>query len=266
MDKFATAQMINSLKIPETHCAFQKIIKVKDVKDFKNFFAQLLKELKAKSVIVKPRSDGCSSGIFRLFDSKDLEKYLYFINSGTSFIPAGTFKNQKNIVEMPTNKVSDILFENFIETDSVKIDGVKLKYIKKSGWVEVTVGVYGVKNNLHVMNPSVTLSEWEVLSVEEKFQGGTGVNITPPPASIIKPAILKKIKERIGKVVKGVGIEGYARIDAFVKTDTGEVSVIEINNLPGLTPSTVIYHQALTENPQMFPVNFLEQLIKNKRY
>jgi len=34
--------------------------------------------------------------------------------------------------------------------------------------------------------------EGEVLTVEEKFQGGTGVNITPPPSNIMKPKILGK--------------------------------------------------------------------------
>ncbi len=277
MDKFVTGQMINNMHIPEIHSAYQKVVKVKEIKDYRNFFAKLLKELKAKTIIVKPRADGCSSGIFRLFDARDLEKYVGFVRKGAHFVPAGTFKNQKDIVDMPTSVVSELLFENFIETDTIKIDGIKLKYMKKTGWVEVTVGVYTYHpafgtppkiggDEIRVMNPSITVSEGEVLSVEEKFQGGTGVNITPPPASIIKPAILKKIKERIGLVASGVGIEGYARIDAFVKTDTGEVNVIEINNLPGLTPSTVIYHQALAELTPMFPTTFLEQLIKNKGY
>ena len=32
-----------------------------------------------------------------------------------------------------------------------------------------------------------------------------------------------------------IGITGYARIDAFIRTDSGETSIIEINTLPGLT-------------------------------
>jgi len=42
--------------------------------------------------------------------------------------------------------------------------------------------------------------------------------------------------------------------------------VIEINTLPGLTPSTVIYHQALAENPPIYPREFLEEIIKNSDY
>jgi hypothetical protein len=38
--------------------------------------------------------------------------------------------------------------------------------------------------------------------------------------------------------------------------------VIEANTLPGLTPSTVIFHQALAENPPLSPQKFLSQIVK----
>ncbi len=266
MDKFDTALAINKLKIPGVHTANQELVKVSELKDSNVLWMQLLKKLKAKTIIVKPLADGCSAGIVRLFNAGDLSTYINLIKSGSSHIKPNTFKNQTEIVDMPTGKVEELLFENFIETDSLKIKGAKLIYNKKSGWIEVTTGVYGLQDKIKVMNPSITVAEGEVLSVEEKFQGGTGVNITPPPSSIIRKNILKKIKEKLGKIAKGVGIEGYARIDTFVNTKTGDVSVIEINTLPGLTPSTVIYHQALAENPPMHPTQFLEQLIRNKGY
>jgi hypothetical protein len=37
--------------------------------------------------------------------------------------------------------------------------------------------------------------------------------------------------------------------------------VIEANTLPGLTPSTVIYHQALAEPESLTPIAFLEKII-----
>jgi D-alanine-D-alanine ligase-like ATP-grasp enzyme len=45
-------------------------------------------------------------------------------------------------------------------------------------------------------------------------------------------------------VAETLGIEGFARIDAFMHADTGEIIVIEANTVPGMTPSTVLYHQA----------------------
>ena len=40
--------------------------------------------------------------------------------------------------------------------------------------------------------------------------------------------------------------------------------LIEANTLPGLTPSTVIYHQALAETPSMPPLVFLDRIISSK--
>ena len=63
-----------------------------------------------------------------------------------------------------------------------------------------------------------------------------------------------------------IGIQGYARIDAFMNTTTGALIIIEVNTLPALTPSTVLYHQALAESPKIFPLDLLEKIIKNARY
>ena len=40
-----------------------------------------------------------------------------------------------------------------------------------------------------------------------------------------------------------LNLKGYARIDMFVRED-GRVAVLEPNTLPGMTPSTVLFHQA----------------------
>ena len=59
-----------------------------------------------------------------------------------------------------------------------------------------------------VFNPSITISEGEVLSLEEKFQGGTGINLTPPPEEIMSNDDIELIKELIGILAKRVGISG----------------------------------------------------------
>ena len=38
--------------------------------------------------------------------------------------------------------------------------------------------------------------------------------------------------------------------------------MIEANTVPGLTPSTVIFHQALHEQPPLFPRDFLEKIVR----
>ena len=113
------------------------------------------------------------------------------------------------------------------------------------------------------MNPSMTVAIGNILTLEEKFQGGTGVNITPPPEPFVKPSAVKKAKVRMEKVAKTLGIGGYARIDAFMHVKTGELIIIEANTTPALTPSTVIYQQALAEEKPMYPRQFLEKIVGN---
>jgi D-alanine-D-alanine ligase-like ATP-grasp enzyme len=74
--------------------------------------------------------------------------------------------------------------------------------------------------------------------------------------------VIETSKRRIERVAEALGIEGFARIDAFLSTSTGEILVIEANTIPGLTPSTVIFHQALQEKPALYPRDFLEKIVR----
>lgn len=257
MDKFLTGEMLAGMESEGIFVAPKKLLKVSELKKPEKVWKELVSELGSKTLIVKPHGDGCSSGIARLYSVDDLRKYLEIVRSGLSTVLKGTLKNQNNILEMPQEKMEKILFEKFIETDSIRAVGNKLRHKKKTGLVEVTVGILGK----HALSPSITIAESSILSVEEKFQGGTGINITPPSEEIVRPAALEKAKKSIEKVAKKLGISGYARIDAFLDVQNGDIIVIEINTLPGLTASTVLYHQGLAENPPIFPVQLLEKLI-----
>ncbi|MFA5076511.1 MAG: hypothetical protein WC480_03805 [Patescibacteria group bacterium] len=271
MDKRATANFINQLKIPGVKSVPGKIIKTKTAikfnqKQIEQLWTKAQKELTAKTLIIKPRGDGCSTGIAHLYSANDLAKYLKIIATGDGCIPKQTFQNQLSIIEMPPSPPTELLLEQFVYTDILRAHNNQLKHGHRTGWVEITVGVVEDHNTLKAFNPSITVVEGEVLTVEEKFQGGTGINITPPPKDIIKPAVLSKIKKSIQLVAKKIGLRGYARIDAFVNIQTGDLLIIEVNTLPGLTPSTVLYQQALAETPPIFPRELLEKLIQNKKY
>jgi len=268
MDKFTTGELIRGSGIKRVNTATQKVLSLKDIKINKihELWSQLKSELNTKTIIVKPKDDGCSTGVVHLYRETDLKNYLKYLINKKSFIPAGILFNQESIVEMPNHAVKDILFEKFIQTDIIRSKGNKLKYVRKSGWVEITIGILEINKKLHAFNPSLTIAEDEVLSVEEKFQGGTGINITPPPTNIIKPKTILKTRKFAEQLATKVGIRGYARIDAFMNVTTGALIVIEVNTLPALTPSTVLYHQALAENPQIFPLELLERIIKNAGY
>ncbi len=225
------------------------------------FWKEQLLALKAKSLVIKPRADGCSSGIVHLSKVSDFHTYCAALKAGLTSIPKGSFTHQVDEIEMPRETPKNLLLEAFVETDRIRIKGNRLSYRKISGWVEMTVGVVEHKGELHVMNPSITIAEGEVLSLEEKFQGGTGVNITPPPESLISTSHLQKTKAYVKTVATAIGLTGYCRIDLFVELATGCIKVIEVNALPGLTPSTVLYHQALAETPPLYPRAFLESLV-----
>lgn len=271
MDKDETGKVLAGMEedgiftAPKKSCLVQSFAGF-GRKAYADFFAQVQNELQCRTVIVKPQDEGCSSGIVRLRDAQDLEVYMKFASSGAVQIPAGSFKGQKDPVEMPLQLMKRVLFEQFIEVDTVRVKANKLKWKRKKGWIEVTVGVLEEKGKLHALSPSLTVAEGEVLSVEEKFQGGTGVNMTPPPISLVKPEILKKVKQRIEKVAQRLGIQGYCRIDTFMHVDTGDIIVLEANTMPALTPSTVLFHQGLAEAKPLWPLDLLEKLIENKGY
>jgi D-alanine--D-alanine ligase len=272
MDKWETNEVIQKANIKGVSVATHILLriseasKLKNEKDMAEYWQMLVRNLGTKTIIAKPRGDGCSAGVIRLFNKEDLAKYISLIENKTIIAEPNTFTNQLNAVDMPEGETEDIMLESFIETDKLRVSGKKIVYIPKSGYVEMTVGVVEEWGHMKSLSPSVTVAESAILSVEEKFQGGTGVNITPPPSNIISKKNLNKVKHSVDLIAKKLGIRGFSRIDIFVHVKTGNIILIEVNTIPGLTPSTVIYHQALAEKKPMFPREFLELLIKNKGY
>lgn len=268
MTKSATIEAINHLQLEGVSGATGVIVTKEELAELgvDKIWLKLKHELNNASIIVKPDGDGCSSGVVRLYSASELKTYIDYLKKGAARIPKGAFKAHSDFVELPTNFPNVFRFEKFIESDNVRITAGGLKYTRISGWVEVTVGVMSDKKGLRVFNPSLTVAEGEVLSVEEKFQGGTGVNLTPPPESIIKAKTLALVKQRIQALSEKLGLNGYSRIDAFINVTTGEVCVLEINTLPALTPSTVLFQQGLAENPAIEPRKLIEMLIENKGY
>ncbi len=105
--------------------------------------------------------------------------------------------------------------------------------------MEVTCGVLG-NETPEALTPSETIPTAEILSLEDKFLYGQGENKTP--ARLPEDA-LRRIQEAAVRTFQVLDLKGYARIDMFVR-DTGQVVVLEANTQPGMTPSTVLFHQA----------------------
>lgn len=69
----------------------------------------------------------------------------------------------------------------------------------------------------------------------------------------MSPAALQAVQRRIEAAANALGIQGFARVDAFMHADTGEVVVIEANTVPGMTPSTVLFHQVRCTSHKIYP-------------
>lgn len=268
MDKYKTGEIIENLHDQVLISAPKNQFCIKDFEnfledDYLNFWNNIVKKLNSTSFIIKPARDGSSAGAVRVYEANDLKIYVELLKDFAPYIPANTFRNQKNIIEMPSNCEQPFLLESFIITDDICIKNNEIKHIPTTNWLELTVGVLEKDGVYHSFNPSITIAENSILTIEEKFQGGTGVNITPPPTEIIGEGSIDIIKLAIEKAAKVLGIKNYARLDIFFNTKTKKVILIEANTLPALTPSTVIYHQALTEEKSLTPIEFLETIIKN---
>lgn len=121
---------------------------------------------------------------------------------------------------------------------------------------ELTVGAFG-NEEVTVLPPSQVVTAKDILSIEEKFLPGAGENQTP---ALLKPEQIKKVQQVIHDVYKAVGCKGYARIDCFFNKETEEVTIIEINTLPGMTPATCIFHQAAEIG--MSPMQFIDKIVE----
>ncbi|MBS0625683.1 MAG: hypothetical protein JSS32_06500 [Verrucomicrobia bacterium] len=261
MDKRKTALRIAALKDPWVLPMLQISFRATET-DF--LWERATARFKTEDLIVKPQQDGCSTGVVRIRSKAELHKYLDLLHRKAKQALPGTFRDQANAIEMPAASQPFIL-EPFIHTDKVTIEGTQLQYNPSSGWCEMTIGILEKKNRYKALNPSVTVAENHVLSVEEKFQGGTGINLTPPPPFILSAKAREQVQKGARRAAAALGIRGYARLDLFVECKTGRIRVIEANTLPALTPSTVLYHQALSSKPPIAPKELLVSFIQSSR-
>ncbi|XP_012089736.1 uncharacterized protein LOC105648070 isoform X1 [Jatropha curcas] len=271
MDKVATSLALSNLADLGVLTINKEVLKKEDLLNMPvlETWNKLTSALQCKTLCVKPARDGCSTGVARLCCVEDLAVYVKALEDCLLRILPNSFSKAHGMIEMPNPPPELLIFEPFVETDEIAIlskstgeDLHGLKWKGDSRWVEITVGVIGKCGSMHSLSPSITVKETgDILSLEEKFQGGTGINLTPPPSSIVSAEALEKCKQHIELIANTLQLEGFSRIDAFLNVDTGEVLVIEVNTVPGMTPSTVLIHQALAEKPPIYPHRFFRTLL-----
>jgi D-alanine-D-alanine ligase len=124
--------------------------------------------------------------------------------------------------------------------------------------MEVTVSVLGNRQQREAL--PVTETPWGenkgYLTLQDKFLPGGAEMITPARLS---PDVTARVQETAVKVCEVLGLVGYPRIDLFV-THEGTPIVLEANTLPGITPSTMVFHQAAEVG--MTSTQFLDRIIQ----
>jgi len=179
---------------------------------------------------------------------------------------------RKNLAIIPENCIKELHIQPK-EEFPIKPHFLVEKFIEKGKaqhFLEITGGLMTHYKNgkllYETFEPSETLAEGEILSLEEKFLAGQGQNITPAryDSNATKSS---KISKEVQKVLKAVAqtlkVEGYCRIDAFVKIYKNskiEVYIIEINSLPGMTPATAIFHQCAINGYK--PYEFIDGILQ----
>lgn len=209
-------------------------------------------------IIAKPVDDGCSSAVKKLKNKAELMAYAALIYRQQEDLmpePAAVLK-LKLKEEFPQKPV--FLVESFIEKGDAKF------------FLEVTGGLLTHRNEAgqvvyEMFEPSESLAEGEVLSLEEKFLAGEGLNITPARYTDNKAdseRVSTFVRKELERAARILNVEGYCRIDAFVKIydlQKIEVYIIEINSLPGMTPATCIFHQCAINGYK--PYQFIDQIL-----
>jgi D-alanine-D-alanine ligase len=229
-------------------------------KDWKKSIDEVIKQVEkiGYPLIAKPADDGCSSAVKKIKSREDLINYAEGVFRPLEIMEADLAQRLglKPKEEFPMKQY--FLVEKFVEKGNSKhfleVTGGLLTQYKKS------------KLTYEMFEPSETLAEGEILSLEEKFLAGQGQNITPSRFSKspkIQHEISEKVRDVLKKTAKVLNVEGYCRIDAFVKIfdkNRVEVVIIEINSLPGMTPATAIFHQCALNNYK--PYEFIDKILE----
>jgi len=213
----------------------------------------------AYPLIAKPVDDGCSSAVIVINKREELRAYtrLLFRPQGSTGEEARRTLRLGMKEEFPIK--DQVLFEALITAEGatrfLEITGGLLTHIAPDGTTEY-----------EVFEPSEALSSGEVLSVEEKFLAGEGQNITPARFAEVPDKydiIANQVKADLEKAARILDVQGYARIDAFVRVfadDSVETIIVEVNSLPGMTPATAIFHQAALSGYQ--PAAFIGEILQ----
>jgi len=209
--------------------------------------------------IAKPADDGCSSAVKKIKNRRELEAFTTLMFREMEELDTECARTLSLGLKEEFPNKAGYLVESLISKDGAK------HFLEVTGGLLTKYGPDGTVN-YEVFEASEALAEGEVLSLEEKFLAGEGQNITPARYAAdpkLRQKISDKVKEDLKRVAQILNIEGYARIDAFVRVYENkevETIIIEVNSLPGMTPATCIFHQTAINGYK--PYDFINRILQ----
>lgn len=208
--------------------------------------------------IAKPVDDGCSSAVKKIKKHEEFRAFAELM-----------FRKTEALDEKAAHTLHIRPKEEFPMKTCILIEEL-ISQKDAAHFLEITGGMLTKLNEkgeriYEVFEASEALSEGEVLSLEEKFLAGQGQNITPAryhSDAVVRQQISDAVKVELEKAARILDVEGYCRIDAFVRvydSKRAEVIFIEVNSLPGMTPATCIFHQAALGGYK--PYEFIDHIL-----
>ncbi|MEN0016685.1 MAG: hypothetical protein AAF706_03665, partial [Bacteroidota bacterium] len=204
--------------------------------------------------------EGCSAAVVKIRDAAMLVAYAEAIFRNDQYL---TPAQQSTLGIQPE---ADFPQKDVFLAEALITQGDAAHFLEITGGLLTHYDEQG-NRRYEMFMPSETVATGEVLSLEEKFLAGEGQNITParfhPDQAIINQQIAEQVQQDLQRVAACLDIEGYARIDAFVKIYDAkrvETWIIEVNSLPAMTPATCIFHQCALNG--YTPFDFIHHIIQ----
>ncbi|MFK7933247.1 MAG: D-alanine--D-alanine ligase [Saprospiraceae bacterium] len=270
INKYRTLQLLKQNGFPVTQ---QRLLSFEEyAADAQRVFGEIAADFDYP-LIAKPVDDGCSAAVKLIKTQEELAAYFALIFRGASL--SGSFPlplsfNPDNEAEQQNRAILKLKpKEEFPQKNVVLIEQL-ISRKDAIHFLEITGGLLthheGDAIRYEVFEPSEALASGEVLSLEEKFLAGEGQNITPARFAIQQidyQTVAQQVRADLKRAAKILNVQGYARIDAFVRVfadGKAETIIIEVNSLPGMTPATCIYHQAAINGYK--PFDFIDGILE----
>ncbi|MCU0417240.1 MAG: D-alanine--D-alanine ligase [Cytophagaceae bacterium] len=255
INKFETNKILreNGIAVANHRMVFQE--------EWKQQGSALLDEIESGfqyPIICKPSDDGCSSAVKKIKNRAELQAYIQLM------FGEADIRNSESASILQLKYNEEFPQKNYFLLEDLVSKGTAQHFLEVTGGLLTR---HDAKGNIlyEIFEPSEALATGDVLSLEEKFLAGEGQNITPARYTKDKKeyeTVAIHVRSTLEKVAHILDIQGYARIDAFVRVyQDGRVEtiIIEVNSLPGMTPATCIFHQTALNGYK--PYDFIDAIL-----